>query len=118
MTPQEPPYRPERQRGATSLAQRLMVAIPLLIPGISLAGLFWLSEKGFIDGWLGIASAVLFVLLAIGCCGYSAWLATVDADREWRRYFWIESAVMAGMMQIVIAPVMAGFLIVFFISVH
>ncbi len=92
-----------------------MVTIPLLVPGISLAGLLWLSSKRLIEGRLEILGAVLFLLLVLGCSIFAGWLSTADADPTWRRYFWIESAVLATMMQIVIAPVLAGILMIFFL---
>jgi hypothetical protein len=115
MTPQGSPYRPEKPSGPSGLAQRLMIVIPLGVPGVAIAGLYWLSRSGHLGGWLSVLAVSLFILLLIGCCVFSAWLATADAEPVWRRHLWFEGAVMAAMMQIVIAPVLAGILIVFFI---
>ena len=113
------PYRPEK-RGPADLAQRCLVIIPLLVPGIALAGLYSalsgaLPIPAALAGvlpWLLVAG---FVLLLIGCCAFAGRMATGDAEARWRRQHWVEAAVMAGMMQMFIAPVVAGFLIVFFL---
>ncbi|WP_367870538.1 hypothetical protein [Luteolibacter sp. Populi] len=113
------PYRPEK-RGPADLAQRCLVIIPLLVPGIALAGLYSaltgaLPIPTALAGVLPWGLGIGFVLLLIGCCAFAGRMATGDAEARWRRQDWLEAVVTAGLLQIVIAPIVAGILIVFFL---
>ncbi|WP_265594572.1 hypothetical protein [Haloferula sp. BvORR071] len=113
------PYRPEH-RGPAVTARRWFVYMPMVVPGIAAAGLYWGFNGGFPPLPLSatvsaIVFLVVFFLLFVFCCLFVGWVASCDSDPAWRKQHWSDAAMIAGILQLVITPVVAGLLIAFFL---
>lgn len=97
-----------------------MISIALAVPGIEAAALVavaqWFDLDPYGDFGMYILFALLagFVMLAIGCSVFAARIATAASDESRCRSRWIKWSLLMLLGQIILTPVVAGMILVFF----
>ena len=107
----EPEHGEPKQIAARITAVHAGVAVlSLLVPGMATSALVALSQGygirpwGHWGAWIAMGILLLFLLLVIGCCVFSAWILVVNLRPENFRRRWIEWSFLLLFAEVVLVP--------------
>lgn len=110
----------ESDRNRIPTGQWWVIAISLAVPGMALVGLVYLFQLNVLLGghaarWAAWGLVGAFVLLLVGCCTFAAGVLTCGAPPNRRLLLWAEETVRFLLLQVFLAPAVAGLVLLPFI---